>query len=312
MFKIPLFQLPSTIVFVDDSPLFLDCLRFMDGLDVNNIKTYTSPLACLADFQNYQSILMKSSFLSSLDDVEKLDLVSHSPVNIDFTKLKKILKSEKVENNISVLIVDYNMPEMKGVELCKKLAHLPFKKILLTGALADNQVVSAFNEGIIDCYIRKNSENLVREINMYVKLLTEKLYTEKSIELLPNFEFSNKLHFSDSAFAEFFNQWCDDNKIIKYCIIDKFGNLRVESKDGKILNFVIYSESTLSEYVTLSGIVNEDNEFLRLIRSEKLIPFFGEQVDEWDIELRDWRKYLYSYNVINGSEEYFWCVVDSI
>lgn len=304
MFKMSLFHFPSTVVFVDDSSLFLDSIKLSDEFNLKKIKTFTNPLEALKFFQNYQPILAETNFLSLCNEYEKSDLVGHLPTNIDFAKLSNIFANRQIEDDVSVLIVDYDMPEMKGIELCEKLKHLPCKKILLTGALAEKEVISAFNEGIIDCFIRKNSENLMGEINIYIKLLMEKYYTEKSAALLSHLETGKKLHFSDAAFASFFSEWCQTNQITKYFIIDKFGNLRVEDKTGKAYNFVVYNDQTVNEFIALNLLVDEENEFLQSISTKQRLPFFGEQVNGWDIESNEWENHLHPCNVVNGANKY--------
>ena len=59
----------------------------------------------------------------------------------------------------SVLVVDYSMPQMNGVDLCEALRHLPCKKILFTGAADEKVAVDAFNRGLIDRYIKKSDDD---------------------------------------------------------------------------------------------------------------------------------------------------------
>lgn len=70
---------------------------------------------------------------------------------------------------IGVIIVDYNMADMNGIELCRKLNFLPSKKILLTGDGCEKLPTDALNEGQINCFIRKDSLTLPEDIDFHLK-----------------------------------------------------------------------------------------------------------------------------------------------
>jgi response regulator RpfG family c-di-GMP phosphodiesterase len=193
------------------------------------------------------------------------------PTDIDFEKISFELNNDRIKNDISAIIVDQNMPWMNGIELCKKLSHLPFKKILLTGSVTEDEVISAFNNKIIDCYIRKNADNFIEEVKSHVKLLSEKYLSEKSSPLLAHLEADKKLHFSDPEFMTFFSEWCSKNNIVKYFVIDKVGNMRVINDKDEISNFVVYTDDTLKEFISLN-ILDEPNSFEEIIASKQKLP----------------------------------------
>jgi CheY-like chemotaxis protein len=310
--KMPLFNYPSTIVWVDDSEIFIrSILNNSHEFKPHNVKTFTSPMECLNFFNNINLPNDDGNFLLSCKNYEESDLVDHAPTDIDFAKISLFQEKNKKNDEISVIIVDQNMPGISGIDLCNKLKHLPVKKILLTGSIAEDEVIKAFNGKVIDCYIRKGSDTFIEEIKMHANLLAEKYFTEKSSALLSHLEADKKLHFSDNYFISFFAEWCKKNNIIEYCLIDKIGNMRVIDVEGTIRNFIIYNNETLNEFVYLNNLADEPNAFLEVISSKNKIPFFGERKNGWDIAANDWDKYLYPCNVINGRTDYYWCVIDS-
>lgn len=312
MHKMPIFYFPSSVVWVDDSSVFLQSIKLSDNdLDFEKIKTFENPIECLNHFKNYTSKIIDSTFLSVCDKYEEADLIDHLLVDVVFEKISNAMQKKQLEDEISVLIVDYNMPEMKGTELCRHLKHLPCKKILLTGEVSEKEAVLAFNEGIIDCFIHKNGTDFITEINAYVKLLTEKYFVERSAAVLSHLETNRILHFSDLAFMAFFSKWCKTNNIVKYFIIDKFGNMKVIDQKGKISNFVVYNDHTLNEFISINKLIDENNIFLPLISSKQKLPFFGERVNGWDVEADLWGNYLFPCNIIKGKVNYYWCVVNS-
>lgn len=311
MHKMPLFYFPSSVVWVDDSSIFLESIKLSNNeFDFKRIKTFEKPLECLNFFQTYSINMPNSKFLSICEKYEESDLIDHLPVDLNFKEICNELQCDRIDDEITVLIVDYDMPEMKGTDLCRQLKDVPCKKILLTGAISEKAAIAAFNDGIIDCFILKTGDGFIEEINAYVRLLTEKYMVEKSAAILSHLETNRKLHFSDPEFAAFFSQWREQNNIVKYFIVDKIGNMRTIDHNGKHSNFVVYSDRTLDEFISLSSLIDENNPFLQLIKSGEKLPFFGEGVNGWDIEADKWENYLFPFKVIKGRETYYWCVVN--
>jgi signal transduction histidine kinase len=90
------------------------------------------------------------------------------PVRIThcFTPSEAISKTESQPNIFDIIITDYSMPEMNGLEFCKKLISkkLPIPKVLLTGAGSEHLAVEALKVGVDDY--------LIKDINsVYLKLL---------------------------------------------------------------------------------------------------------------------------------------------
>jgi CheY-like chemotaxis protein len=307
--KMSLFNYPTTVIWVDDSQVFINSIqKNSDAFNQCQIKTFLCPIECLDYFKEYKPMNLQESFLLSCKNYEESDLINHIPIDIDFEKICSVLHDNQITNDISVMIVDQNMPGMNGIELCKQLNHLPFKKILLTSFIAEDEVISAFNNRIIDGYIRKNSDNFIEEINTQIKLLSENYLAERSSSLLAHLEADKKSHFSDPNFREFFSNWCSQNNIVKYFLIDKIGNMRVINDKCESSNFIVYNDDTIDEFISLN-IIDEPNEFVEIIASKKRLPFFGERKHGWEFEASKWDKYLYPCNLLNGKTQYYWFTV---
>jgi DNA-binding NarL/FixJ family response regulator len=92
---------------------------------------------------------------------------------------REIYNSQRF-HEISVLVVDFDMPGMTGLELCEELADKPFKKLLLTGKADEKTVIQAFNEGKIQKYIHKDSQNFAEEMNRAVRELQRNYFEDLS------------------------------------------------------------------------------------------------------------------------------------
>lgn len=68
-----------------------------------------------------------------------------------------------------VLVSDYAMPLETGLSVCARHRHLGLERILLTGVADTNVAVSAFNAGLIEQYIRKQSPGGPQDITSGVR-----------------------------------------------------------------------------------------------------------------------------------------------
>ena len=84
------------------------------------------------------------------------------------------------QQRVSVAIVDYDMPKMTGVEFCRAIPDLPVKTILLTGKAGLETAISAFNEGVIDCFLQKQDASVSASLRREIKRLQDEYFAEIS------------------------------------------------------------------------------------------------------------------------------------
>jgi len=154
MTTLPLISYPTKIVILDDDPLFTDALSESLKNDYSLLK-FNDPNQCINFFKQYTPLSSNLRFVRGCNELENYNTSGHLPVDIDFSALKEFRTKENRMDEVSVILVDYNMPGMNGLEFCRQLKSLPAKKILLTGEASEKVAVTAFNEGYIDCYIKK-------------------------------------------------------------------------------------------------------------------------------------------------------------
>ena len=306
---LPLFSYSTTVVCVDDDALFLKTISQLLS-EQYSVKSIGSALESSDFFQRYTPLLPNFNFMRGCTEIEKYDMLKHMPVDLNANALKEIRNNDLRNAEITVLVTDYNMPEMNGIELCRKLQSFPMKKVLLTGEADHQQAVAAFNEGIIDGFIRKDSPSIVDDILSQLKKLTREYFVENSMQLLAHLETDYTLPFSDPKFVAFFNDWCIQNRICEHYLIDKLGNLLLIDDQGNESYFVVHTERTLNNFIELHSDDKEAADFIRAVKLREKIPFFGEGVEGWELNLEHWPMCFYSPQILEGAERYYWTVTE--
>ena len=306
--SLPLFYFKPTICWVDDEQIFLDavnnsfqekynCILFNDPQEATKfLLSYKSPLS---------DVILKTEFTES----DLYGTYDHYPVDINIPNIKKILTITEKSQEIAVLITDYNMPRLSGLDVCKQLSGTPIKKILLTGAASHEKATAAFNQGLIDKFIRKDL-NVSTNLHEYIDDLIYQYFYNKTSDLVAHIEASKPSLLTDITFINFFNDWCNKHSIEEFYLINKQGSFLVKDKYGKSSCFVVMSMLDKNEFLRLNDeLVEETNALLHDMSEGKMMPFFGIGIESWDVIPEKWANHFYPSEVISGRENYYWCVV---
>ena len=305
MNHLPLFQYPINVGWVDDDPLFLKVAESV--FKGQKQKFFPSSGSCLDFFMSYAHSPTQIPFLRGVREDENYDCLGHAPVDFNVTNIAKLKNYSNLSKEIGVLICDYSMPEINGLELAEKLSIFPVKKILLTGVAPDLEIISAFNKNLIDKFICKGSPSLRNEIQMYVKILTWKYFSDLTIPLLAHLEADFSLPLSDPIFINFFNAWCDKNKISEFYLIDKDGSFLTIDENGKTRYLIVHTDRSITRF---NRIYSENIELQLLTNSiPGKIPFFGYGKEAWQVPLKNWNKHFYNAEILLGREKYYWTIV---
>lgn len=305
----PLFYFPSTSISVDDhqESLTAICRIFQK---THTINTFKEPKKALAFLKDYRAPLSSLPFLRALTD-ENIDLPEYCPVDFNVLNISQLIDYTERQKEISVLIIDLNMPEINGLDICRAIKGSAMKKILLTGESDYLQAIAAFNENIIDHFIQKDSKTISDDLIQSVNNLTHQYFFERTKALQDHLETREPLPLSDKKFILFFQNWRKENNITEYYLIDKTGSFLCIDATGKKLYFVIHTNKTLNTFVELYEEETEDDIPLLMesIRCREKIPFFGIGQSAWQKDTKTWKNYFYPAEILEGRETYYWAAI---
>lgn len=307
---LPLFYYPTTWIYVDDDKILLKSMTMVLN-EYNLIKTFQSSKLCLNYMNNYIPPSSKHTFLKSMVYDEHHGVLHHTPVDFDITMLAALSKDEERFNEITAIIIDYSMPEIDGFALAEQSNSFPARKILLTGKVQDDQAVKGFNSNLIHRYVQKFEPDMENKLIEYLKLLTFQYFQNITSPLLSYLETENKLPQSDPAFINFFINYCEQNEIIEYYLIDKHGSYLCINKHGNKSCLVMQTDGGIDSWTFMYSKENKlSTKELYEIQTGKKIPFFGIGTEAWQQEETNWSNHLYEANVLKGNEKYYWTMVN--
>ena len=156
---IPLYQRPATVVFVDDEPTYVEMLGLVLPASWQS-ELFTRAQECLdymrADVERLErDVTAQSRIVQRWQQGDGtlpqllLDYWARDAVRYDTTR---------------VLVVDYSMPSMTGLDLLDQLGEWAGTRILLTGRADEHTAVAAFNRSQIDQYLPKQTPEITQRV----------------------------------------------------------------------------------------------------------------------------------------------------
>lgn len=321
---------PTKIVFIDDNTKYLNELTLPLKQDISFI-TFNSPLKALDFFTHdyHPSTFIQSCYKESDDD--------HSPDQLDFKLDMRLLHLNELTNNdrfneIAVVVVDYAMPKLNGIELSRQLKVINplLKIILLTGEADEHLAIQAFNEGVIDQYIQKPLESNQRLLSPILQLQNSYFYdlTQTLVNKMDKTSKKELQWLQDSAVIQLFNAFLREKNIVEYYMVDMACNFVLADASGNPYWFAIvdetemariydeiepiqYSEEQLREREARFKLVPGSREpdipeqIINAIKARKKIPFFFSD-DDLKVPHWDWAPYLHSAQTLKTAQNTYY------
>ena len=297
------FYFPTKVILVDDNPSFLNnlSLKLSDNYLVD---TYSNPLEALEAIKQN----VKSSVLATLSDVMTEVDADDDDTNhyaIDFNQLHTLANKPHKDHTISVVVVDYSMPMMNGIEFCKRLSDLPILKVMLTGHADFKLAVDAFNSGIIDKFLIKDTDDMVNDISANIDLCQNQFFIKNSNSLLNCLSASKNTWMHAKEYKDYVKKITDDLSIIEYYLLSATGTYLLVSKNGRRYYFAAFDDEQLEDYLDIAENAKIDPALLKKIRDKTHAPVLIKDED-YKIPAADWDCLLHPIERMGAG---YYCVV---
>jgi CheY-like chemotaxis protein len=154
----PLFHRPGTVVFLDDDPDYLEMLALVLPRQWH-VKLFLRPNECI----NY---LQQEPPFWEADAWNQQQLVDQWRAGKPLIPQILAYWSKYTERYAltRVCVFDYSMPAMDGLTALGELVDWPGSRVLLTGQADEQVAVRAFNRGLIDQFIAKQTPDISRRL----------------------------------------------------------------------------------------------------------------------------------------------------
>lgn len=303
------FFYPTTIVIIDDNRDFLINL----GLQLDEgtaCRLFLSPRLALNEIN--QSTLSNSfendCLTMNIDELNGSE--DEHIVSLNVSAILTFLENPHRFNECSIVIVDYDMPMMNGIEFCKLIQNKAIKKILITGVADEKIAVQAFNDGAIDKFILKNDSSNIERINEYVETFQKEYFSVKTNQVRNTLNNRAFGFLSEPAFKDVFTNICHKYGVVEYYLSSQPNGYVLVTGTGEINHLLILSEADMQAHYEIAQELEAPIELLKLIKERSVIPHFWESDGHYSSEPAEWRKRIFPAELLPTRTPYYYTIIE--
>jgi CheY-like chemotaxis protein len=287
---------PTTVVIVDDNDLFLHTLdlRMPSEMAYQLFHDARVALQRVNRGQSCPSIPERS-----LSAIRSGSSWRDSVIRLDLSVIEDEINNQGRFGRVSVVIVDYAMPEMNGLEFCRRITDPMIKKVLLTGVADEKLAVKAFNEGSIDRFIPKNSPGTLDLVVAFAQDLQQSYFVDQQRAFSESLSLTPPRFLSDRAMAQHFEALRDQSEVVEHYLVGDPPGFLMLTSAGQILRMVVLSEPEAERQVEFAERFGAPRSVIEELVDRRRIAFFFETPDPLG-DAFSWGEYLHPAQTVRG------------
>ncbi|WP_233870115.1 response regulator [Paraburkholderia adhaesiva] len=302
------FAYPTTVAFVDDSTAFLANLSLqLDPLLA--FRMFGSPVEALKFLNERpaQHHATEHIFSPYLDRTEEND--AHQVVAMRVDAIRSLVHQPGRFESVSVVVVDYDMPELNGLEFCRRITDPTVKKIMLTGKADERVAVRSFNEGLIDRFIRKHEVDADEALNQAIRDMQDAYFEHAGASVRDALCVAEYRFLKDSALAAHVNDIFKSLGIVEHYLTYQPHGLLMFDEAGTAYLLVIHTDETLRGVREIAVEQGAPESFLAELDSHRSLPYFWRTEGYYPAQCTEWQPYMHPASVFNGERRYTYAIV---
>ncbi|MAS11623.1 response regulator [Salinisphaera sp.] len=238
----------------------------------------------------------------------------HREVSLDTAALAREMHFTNRFSQISIAMVDYAMPQMNGLDFCRKIRNPHIKKILFTGVATESEAVDAFNNGVIDRFIRKNEHSVYELLNRTIRELQHAHILDTFTAASDVFDVEVPALLCDGAVENLLKNLRPRYEFVEYYLADDPSGFLLVDGDGGLYRLVIVDTAEQSPLVERAEANGAPADCLKLLNTGDnlldptlLAAAHSVTSDPW----RQWKSHIRPAARLEGKRSYRWAVFDS-
>lgn len=306
---LPVYQHPTLVVLVDDSRSLIESLEFQMNPMIA-MKSFQDPHEAVGWLQAAQGVGQGKFLPIRVGYDQEVPSFERRTISLDVDGVYRIAFDARRFYASAVVVVDYAMPQMSGLDFCRALKGLPCKKILFTGEADEMVAVDAFNKGLIDRYLKKSDAQVLDRLELEIAALECAYFVERSgtlKDLLVKHAYS---FLSDTVFASLINELMRKHGFVESYLFPHPTGMLFLDANGKATLMVVETKASLIAHLECAQDYAAPTELLTVFRNESMVPFFWKSGGMYTEQSFDWQAYCKPAHTCVGREDYFWALFD--
>lgn len=309
--RLPIYQHPVLVVLIDDNQSYMESVTFQ--LDTKlAFKMFTDTEAAInwisSACQYYQAGATHPIHVGYDDETSSLERRNAA---IDLNEIYCAVLNRLRFTLPAIVVVDYAMPKMHGVKLCELLGNLPCKKILLTGQADEKIAVNAFNDKLIDQFIRKNDPSAPQKLEHAIHALRTAFFTEQTSTLKDLLTRHTYAFLADAAIAALVEDIYEEYGFVEHYLFPNPSGILFIDMEGNAKLMVVETEASMMAHYEMAQLQNAPSGMLEAFKTHEVVPFFSNSAGIYDSKLEhQWEEYCLPAKLCRGTQDYYWAIFD--
>ncbi|PCH57586.1 MAG: hypothetical protein COC15_00730 [Legionellales bacterium] len=306
--SLPCCFFPTTVMLVDDDSIFLKLMENKLGNSFP-MSSFSNPAAAAESLSKFPSEnKMITRCLSNPGNADP----EHELIDINIREIHYELYNKQRFATVSVLLIDYDMPGMNGIEVSKHVQDPRIKKVLLTGQADNDVAVQAFNDGLIHKFVQKSVPDLATKLRDIIQELQFEYFMDLSRSIMQGLRENSDTLQSLRApeFIKLHKELMQQNDIVEYYLIDARGSFVMVNGSGQAFWLVLKSDSDMNRCYEYAKFDAAPKEILESLQQKTKIPFFYTEQD-LVAPPETWGRLLHPATLLPGDINYYYSMIAS-
>jgi CheY-like chemotaxis protein len=303
---------PTTVVLIDDQRRFLRTT----GSKVRARFPYREYDSSTDALQFFTQVYKPEPFVTRCMFLQEDCPTDEQSIDISLRLIRDEIHNTQRYDEISVIVVDFAMPDINGIEFCRQLKKInkTIKILMLTGEADYDIAAEAYSNKLIDKFILKSAEDRNKIVLKTIEELQHQYFEDLSRDIINTFANRPELPatcLTDPVFIGFFENLCKKHKVAEYYITNGSGSFLFLDKKGNQSWLAVASEQIMKDMTAIakdSDAVVAPAILESLRNREKLVYLHTDE--ELRTEPTNWAPYLYPANKMEGESTYYWAYIN--
>ena len=302
-----LFSHPTNVIIVDDNEEYLESL--LEGLRAKGLKCigFSSPKEALSYIFSNPNQYSFSQALKEIDDDSPLSQTT-SHLYLDLSHIYKEAFKNKNLNEISVIILDQQMPDIPGDQFASIITDNNIKKLMLTGQLNDQKAIELLSAAIIDSYVEKKITNGIDIIYEKIVALQYRYFLDLNKHFNKIINAKNSI-LNQQEYKKLINKISSEHKVTEQYLLSKNGSRLFIKNNKEKIWFIVAQKSDFEGWIETASLHDTSPEVMSLLNQRSHLLFLFTEENEMELTPQHWANFLHPANEINIDNEVLYYAV---
>lgn len=295
---------PTTTVVVDDNQLFLHTIDLRMPADMACC-LHHDPRAAL-------TFVNRKLALPTIPDrcIARDSASWRGTIEFDLSLIEEEIKVTERFKRTSLVIVDYAMPQMNGIEFCQSIADPTVKKLMLTGAADEKTAVKAFNDGLIDRFIPKNERATLDMVVAYAQQLQHDYFDAQQEIIQSAIALEPPPFLAVPALRDWMHCFRERGRYVEHYLVDEPPGFILLTASGDVSQVMIFEDRLVQLGIEFAATHGAPSHVMGALQSRRKLAYFYDQHEQVSADFA-WDDYLHDPISVPGADDFLLAIASA-